>query len=272
MARLGWIGMGRIGAPMALRLLRAGHELHVHDIDPARLAPAIAQGARAAKSPAELAAGCEAVLLSVTDTDAVEGIVFGPGGIAAGGSAGKLVVDHTSIHPERTRDLAARLRTATGMGWVDAPVSGTPGTLAVFMGGAAADVARARDWVAAYAGNITHVGPLGCGQIGKSCNQAIVIATLAAWSEVLAYAERLGLAPATLMQAVQGGGAESGVRRHFEADLLAGRLPPETARNMLKDLEIVRDMAGAASLPMPLNEAVDAAFRGRFAGGSPPAA
>jgi 3-hydroxyisobutyrate dehydrogenase len=266
MAVLGWIGMGRIGTQMAMLLLRAGHRLAVHDADANRLAPALAEGARAAISPAALAAETEAVLLSVTDADAVEAIVFGPRGIAEGIDADALIVDHTSIHPGRTRDIAAKLSERTRAGWVDAPVSGSPGsTLAVFLGGAVADVARARPWIASYARSMTHVGPVGAGQIAKSCNQAIVCATLAAWTEVLAYAKRLGLDPATLMTAVEGGGAESSVRRYFLQDLLARRLQPETLRNLTKDLESIRDMATTASLPMPVNDAVSTQFRQVFA-------
>lgn len=266
MARLGWIGLGRIGAGMALRLLKAGHDLHVYDVRPEQMPQLVDTGAHAAKSPADVAARCEAVFLSAIDTDSVAAIVFGPNGIAAASGAGKLVIDHTTIHPERAREIAARLRAEAGMGWIDAPVSGTPGTLSVFAGGEAAHVERARPWLAAYAANITHVGPLGAGQIAKSCNQAVVTATLAIWSEVLAYAQRLGLDPATLMKAISGGGADSAVRTYFERELLAGRLPPETVRNMSKDLEIVRDMAGAH--PMPMNATLAAVFKRAF-GNSP---
>jgi 3-hydroxyisobutyrate dehydrogenase len=267
MASLGWIGMGRIGTDMAMRLLRAGHRLTVYDTDESRLAPARKEGAQAASSPADLARETEAIFLSVTDTDAVEAIALGPRGLVEGIGAGALVVDHTSIHPERTREIAARLRERSRAGWVDAPVSGSPGsTLAVFLGGEAADVARVRPWIANYARTMTHVGPLGTGQIAKSCNQAIVCATLAAWTEILAYARSLGLDPATLMTAVEGGGADSSVRRYFQSDLLTRRLPPETVRNLTKDLETVRDMAARASLPMQVNEAVGALFREVFAG------
>jgi 3-hydroxyisobutyrate dehydrogenase len=266
MSVLGWIGMGRISTQMAMLLMRAGHRLVVHDVDAKRLAPALAEGARAAASPAAVAAETESVFLSVTDADAVEAIVFGQGGLADAIGAEALVVDHTSIHPERTRDIAARLAARTRAGWVDAPVSGRPGeTLAVFLGGSEADVARVRPWISSYARSMTHVGPVGAGQIAKSCNQAIVCATLAAWAEVLAYAERLGLDPGTLMTAVEGGGAESSVRRHFLQNLLSRRLSSESMRNMTKDLAIVRDLAATAHLAMPVNEAVNAQFRQLFA-------
>jgi 3-hydroxyisobutyrate dehydrogenase-like beta-hydroxyacid dehydrogenase len=265
MAALGWIGMGRIGSRMASLLLGAGHRLVVHDLDFDRLAPALDAGARAADCPAAVAADAEAVFLSVTDTDAVESIAFGPRGLAEAIGGDGLVIDHTTIHPGRSRDIAARLGGRTGAGWVDAPVSGSPGrTLAVFLGGAAADVERVRPWIAAYARTVTHVGPAGMGQLAKSCNQAIVCATLAAWSEVLDYAQAQGLDPAILMAAIGGGGADSSVRRHFLDDLLARRLPPETVRNMLKDLEIVRDTARGAGLALPLNEAVGAQYRRAF--------
>ena len=261
MALLGWIGMGRIGTQMATLLLQAGHKLVVHDLDKERLKPALDHGARAGATPAALAAECEAVCLSVTDTDAVDSIVFGKDGVAAGGGTGKLLVDHTSIHPGRTREMAARLEKQSGMHWVDAPVSGSPGrNLAIFLGGAEGDVARVSPWVAAFAKKITHVGAVGAGQVVKSCNQAIVCTTLTAWAEVLQYAERLGLDPAILMAAVEGGGADSSVRRYFMPDLLGHDLPYETLRNLLKDLEMQRDMARSTSLAMPVNEAVGANF------------
>lgn len=266
MASLGWIGTGRIGTQMALLLLAAGHRLVVHDADTARLAPALDAGAVAAASPAAVAEGVEAVFLCVTDTDAVEGIAFGTDGLAEAVGPNGLVIDHTTVHPRRSRVIAHRLRHQTGAGWVDAPVSGSPGcNLSVFLGGTPADVARARPYFAAYAKMVTHLGPAGAGQIAKSCNQAIVRATLAAWREVLDYADGLGLDPAALIDAIGEGGADSSVRRYFRDELLASRLPPETVRNMLVDLDICREIAHEAALDTPLNQAVEAYFRREFA-------
>ena len=132
------------------------------------------------------------------------------------------------------------------------------------MGGERADVERARPWIEAYAQRITHVGPIGAGQLTKSCNQAIVCATLVAWSEVLRYAHQFGLAGETLMQAIEGGGADSSVRRYFMSDLLSQHLPPATVRNLTKDIETMRVMARSASLPMPLNETVASEFLKHF--------
>src|SRR5262245_54983334 len=130
MARLGWIGMGRRGAPMAARLRAAGHDLVTYDADPAR-------NVGGAASPAAVVAATEMLLLCVTDTEAVASIADQVSGVDG---AGKLLVDHSTIHPERTRELAARLHAVNGMGWVDAPTSGPLGACAVFLGGAAEDV------------------------------------------------------------------------------------------------------------------------------------
>ena len=258
--------MGRIGTRMALLLLAAGHRLTVHDADESRLAPALDAGAAAAASPAAAAEGAAAVFLSVTDTDAVEAIAFGPRGLAETLGPDGLVIDHTTIHPGRSRAIATRLRDRTGAGWVDAPVSGSPGrNMSVFLGGAPADVARARPFLDAYARTLTHLGPSGAGQIAKSCNQAIVCATLAAWHEVLDCADKLGLEPAALIDAIGEGGADSSVRRYFRNELLAGRLPAETVRNLLVDLDIVRDLAREAAVDSALNDAVGVRFRRAFA-------
>jgi 3-hydroxyisobutyrate dehydrogenase len=141
MSTLGWIGLGNIGAPMALRLLRAGHALRVWGRSAAPVAALVEQGATTATSPAALARDCEAVFLCVTDAAAVEAVVFGADGIASAGAvvAGRLLVDHSTIHPEHCKALAARLTAACGMRWLDAPVSGGPkgaeqGTLAIMIG------------------------------------------------------------------------------------------------------------------------------------------
>ena len=198
MTTLGWIGMGDIGTPMALRLLDAGHELVVWGRTASRLAPAIARGARAVNSPAEVAMACDAIFVCITDTDAVESVVFGPAGIAEGGAPGRLVIDHSTSDVARTRDFASRLRRERTMGYLDAPVSGgaagaRAGTLSILIGGDAADIERARPWLAAYGHNITHLGPSGAGQAAKSCNQVVFAAAVAAWVEVLPYARALGL-------------------------------------------------------------------------------
>ncbi|HEX3465493.1 MAG TPA: NAD(P)-dependent oxidoreductase [Candidatus Elarobacter sp.] len=274
MATLGWIGLGEIGTPMALQLIRAGHQVVVWGRTASRLQPVLDAGATAAASPAELAAQCEGVLLCVTDGDAVEEVVFGPRGVAEGARRGAIVVDHSTIHPETTRLASRRLRSA-GVAWVDAPVSGgsrgaQAGTLSVFLGGEEADVARVRPWIAAYAGNVTHMGAVGSGQVTKSCNQAIVAATVGMWAEVISYARRCGIDPDLMIDALEGGWADSAIRRVHAHDFAAGRFRRTPGLIILKDLDIIGDMARATKSPMPVTEAVTTLWRLLLAQGHAP--
>jgi 3-hydroxyisobutyrate dehydrogenase-like beta-hydroxyacid dehydrogenase len=260
MATLGWIGLGEIGLPMAVKLMVAGHRVIVWGRRPDAVRDAVAAGAVSAASPAELAAQCEAVFLCVTDGDAVEEVVFGERGVASGLRAGSLVIDHSTIHPETTVRCAVRVRELSAA-WVDAPVSGgavgaAAGALAIFLGGEEPDVARVRPWIAAYANNVTHMGAAGSGQIAKSCNQALVASTVALWAEVIAYARRCGIDPDLLVDALQGGWADSEIRRVHAHDMVAGRFRRAPGLIILKDLEIVGDMARAKVAPMPVTSAV----------------
>ena len=274
MGTLGWIGLGDIGLPMAVQLIGAGHRVVVWGRTAAKLQPALDAGATAAASPAELAAQCEAVLLCVTDGDAVEDVVFGARGVAEGAKRGSLIVDHSTIHPETARLASRRLR-GGGVGWVDAPVSGgavgaKAGTLATFLGGDAADVERVRPWLAAYANHVTHMGPVGSGQVAKSCNQAVVAATIGLLAEVITYARRCGIDPDLLVDALQGGWADSEIRRVHGHDMAAGRFRRTQGSIMLKDLDIIGDMARATKSPMPVTAAVTSLHRLLLAQGHEP--
>jgi 3-hydroxyisobutyrate dehydrogenase len=257
MAVLGWIGAGEIGMPMAQRLLQAGHVLHVWGRDARKLQPLRDAGARLAESPAALGRDCEAVILCVTDSEAVQQVVFGERGIATAAGEGKLLIDHSTIHPQSSRDMAARLRDACGREWLDAPVSGgrlgaEQGKLAIFVGGDAGAFARARAWLQAYAATITHVGGSGAGQILKSCNQAVVATTIAAWAEVLNYAKNCDVDVAQLVAALAGSWSDSPILRQLVPHMLRNAYPPGAASLMLKDLDIVGDMAKQTRSPMLL--------------------
>jgi 3-hydroxyisobutyrate dehydrogenase len=270
MAKLGWIGMGNIGAPMVMRLIGAGHEVMVWGRTKERLRPALAKGASEGGSAAALAAACEAVFLCVTDTRAVEDIVFGPAGIAGGGAPGKLVIDNSTISPQATREMARRLRDEHGMGWLDAPVSGgaigaAAGKLACLVGGAATDFERALPWLAAFASNITRMGDNGTGQVAKSCNQAVLTATLAVWGEALAYAESNGLDPSRLVAALADSWSDSAVRRIHAPDMALKKYPKGSPALMLKDLDILADTARATKSPMPVSALVMNLYRQQIA-------
>jgi 3-hydroxyisobutyrate dehydrogenase len=270
----GWIGLGDIGKPMCLQLVAAGHRVRVWGRTPAKLQPALDAGAAAATSPAALAAESDAVFLCVTDGDAVEEVVFGPNGVAEGARRGSIVVDHSTIHPETARLAARRLR-GNGVTWVDAPVSGgavgaKAGTLSVFLGGDEADVARVTPWLAAYARNVTHMGPVGSGEAAKSCNQAVVAASIALWAEVIAYARRCGLDPDLVVDALAGGWADSEIRRVHGHDLVTGRFRRTPTFILLKDLDIIGDVAATTKAPMPITSAAAVLYRLLVAQGRPP--
>src|SRR5262249_38274288 len=157
-----------------------------------KAAPLTEEGAWLATCPKEVADRASIVFMCVTDAVAVEEVVFGASGLASSAGTGKLIVDFSSIHPDAARAIAVRLKAASGMGWIDAPVSGgtkgaEEGTLAVMAGGDAADIERIRPYVLAMARRLTHMGPTGAGQTTKLCNQVIVGCAMA----VLAEATRL---------------------------------------------------------------------------------
>src|SRR5258708_4125570 len=162
--KLGYLGLGMMGFPMTRRLVSAGYDVTVWNRSPGKAAALVAAGARAALHPSDVAATASILFMCLTDAAAVEEVVFGPDGLATATGSGRLVVDFSSIHPDAARAIAARLKLANGMGWIDAPVSGgtigaEEGTLAVMAGGDAADIERARPYVLAMARRVHPNGP-----------------------------------------------------------------------------------------------------------------
>lgn len=259
--RLGFIGLGLMGVPMARRLLAAGFPLTVWNRSPAGAATLVAAGAQQADSPAALACAVDVVMLCVADTAAVGDVVFAADGVAAGGAPGKLLVDFSSILPAATREFAARLAAACGMRWVDAPVSGgvpgaEQGTLAVMAGGDAADVERIRPLLAPLAARCTHLGPVGSGQVAKVCNQLIVGLNALAIAEVVALAARSGVDAARLPEAFAGGFADSKPLQILAPRMAAHAFEPVAwkVRTLLKDLDNAGALARDAGLALPLAE------------------
>ena len=267
MENLAWLGLGAIGTPMARRLLDAGCDLTVWNRSPERTRELVEAGASAASSPAAAVRAAGVVFVCLTDGDAVEQVAFGDGGIVHGALPGAVVVDHSTIHPAQARAIAQRFADA-GIGFVDAPVSGgvagaRAGTLATFLGGRDADVERVLPLVAAYAAKRTHVGGSGAGQLAKSCNQAVVTATFAIWAEMVAYARANGLDPAVLVEAVEGGWADSPICRAFGPQLAAERLETSGAL-WIKDLGIVADIAVRSNAAIPVTAVVTQRLRTIF--------
>ncbi len=255
---LGYIGLGLMGAPMALRLASAGFPLSVWGRSPVKLEAAKAAGAKAVETAAHVAREADIVFTCLSDTEAVEAVVFGENGLAAGAAPGKLLVDMSSIRPEAARDMAARLRDETGMGWIDAPVSGgvvgsETGKLTIMAGGAEADFARAEPIVAHLAQRFTLMGPNGAGQATKLINQVFVGCSLAVLSEAAALAMRAGIDAARIPEALAGGRADSLPLQQFFPKMVAGDFFVEAhIRTMLKDLDTVLALARETTTAMPM--------------------
>ncbi|SEB12220.1 NAD(P)-dependent oxidoreductase [Paraburkholderia sartisoli] len=266
MSRLAWIGFGRIGKPMALRLIKAGHEVSLWDIDPAQIQSVTDQ--RACATPAAAVRDVEAVFLCVPDAHAVDHVLFGDDGVATSARPGTFIVDHSTLHPDLAREFETRAG-ALGLRYLDAPVSGgaqvaEDGRLSVWIGGDAANVEQVSVWIRSFANRIEHMGSCGLGQLAKSCNQAIVCSTVAAWAETLRYAKKSGLDPLRVVESLSGSGADSSIRRNFAADIANGLFPALSARNMIKDLRALLDLAEQAGCEMPMAQEALAAFKDGF--------
>lgn len=251
---IGWVGLGRIGKPMAQALIADGCKLSVFDINAVARDTLSADAIKVGKSAEDVATNASAVLFCVSDAKAVEDVAFGPRGIVRSALPGTILIDHSSTHPSLTRQFAQR---AAGLGlhWVDAPISGGPAgaearTLAAWLGGDEDICGRATQIIKSYCSKVHYMGLSGNGQIAKSCNQAIVANTIAIWSEMLAFARSTNLDLHRLIDTLAGSSADSTIRKAFAHGLADGQFPELSTRNMIKDLEILSDLAGPeTSLP-----------------------
>lgn len=255
---VGYIGVGLMGRPMVMRLLQAGVPVTVWGRTAVKLQDVAAAGAVLADSPAEVARRSDIVILCVSNTDAVLAVVGGEHGLAGGLGAGKLVIDMSTIDAAVTRSLAERLRNETGAGWIDAPVSGGPpgaaaGTLAVMAGGDLADFERSKAVVNHLAGRYTLMGPVGAGQTTKMINQVIVGGCKAVIAEAVQLAINSGIDPLRLPQAFEGGRADSSLLRQSVPKMASGDFSPTGhLRTIMKDLDMVLELARATATPMPI--------------------
>jgi 3-hydroxyisobutyrate dehydrogenase len=266
--KLGYVGLGMMGFPMSRRLLNAGYDVAIWNRSAGKAKPLIEAGATLAAKPQEVATSASIIFMCVTDAAAVEDVVFGPDGFATVPGAGKLVVDFSSIHPDKARAIAARLKAANGMSWVDAPVSGgtkgaEEGTLAVMAGGDAADIERIRPYVLAMARRLTHMGPTGAGQMTKLCNQVIVGCAMAVLAEATRLAVNSGIDAGKLPEALAGGFADSIPLQLFVPRMVQGIHSPPLGHiaTLLKDLDTVADVAHETSTPIPMASLAAQLFR-----------
>ena len=271
--RLGFIGLGAMGSVLARRLLDAGHTLTVWARNPASANALRAAGAQWAASPRALAEQSDIVFLCVTDTTAVEDVVFDADGIAGAASPAGVLVDHSTIHPVATRDLGKRLRAANGMAWIDAPVTGgvvgaENGRLVIMAGGAADALARVAPFLACYSQQVTHLGGPGSGQAAKIANQMIIGATVAVVAEALNYTANFGVDASRLPDALAGGWADSAVLQHHARRMAAADYAGGVdARIMAKDMDIACDLGRLTGSPMPVSALVQQLYRQLIANG-----
>lgn len=259
---VGFIGLGALGAPMAANLLAQGFALTVHNRRRERELPLAAAGATRAATPAAAARGAAVLALCLSDDAAVAAVLLGEGGesavaAAAGLAPGALVVDFSTIAPQTSRAMAAALA-ERGVAYLDAPVTGgtegaRAGTLSVLVGGAAADLERARPVLEAVGRTITAIGPVGAGQAAKAVNQVLVAGSYAAVAEALALGQRLGLPMEEVRQALLGGAAGSWALEHRGGAMLRGEFPLGfRLRLHRKDLAIALGAAAAGGLELPV--------------------
>jgi len=254
--KLGFIGLGVMGRPMALNLMKHGHQMGVYARRPQSAAPLIAAGAAGYKTPAELAAACDVVFTVVTTSSDFEQVTLGEKGIIHGARAGSVVVDMETISPIVARNVARTLA-EKGIDMLDAPVSGGPmgaeqATLSIMAGGKEAVFKRVKPLFECLGKTILHMGDHGAGQITKACNQLLLVVTAQASAEALSLAARCGVDPVKVREVMLGGIAASRVlelfgKRMVERDFTAGI----EARLYHKDLHIALDLVHELGLAAP---------------------
>jgi 2-hydroxy-3-oxopropionate reductase len=260
--RIALIGAGIMGQAIGQRLLECGHTLAVFDIDRAKVAALVAKGAGAAESPATATRQSEYVILSLNHADIVNNAAFGDSGIAEAADASKLLIDMSSIDPAATSDMSARLKSQTGMAWVDCPLSGgVPGALSgkltIMAGGEVEDFERARLVMKDLAANYTLMGASGAGQTTKLVNQLFCALAFQAVAEAVKLAEAGGVNPAQIPAALAGGRADGRILQEFMAKFAARDFTPTgSLGNMLKDLDSIQAFALKTKTPLPLTSAV----------------
>lgn len=270
--KLGYIGLGLMGKSMARNLLKAGYEVTVHNRSRGAVAELVAEGAKEAFSPKEVAANADVIFLNLPDGPDVELVIFGENGIIENAHEGLLIVDNSTIAPTTTRALHARL-TDHGMALIDAPVSGgdvgaAAGTLTIMVGATEEQFATVLPMFEAMGKSITLVGEAGAGQIAKVANQMMVAAQMTAMGELMILAQKAGADVGKVVQAIKGGAAQCWALDIKTDRLLSGnREPGFKAHMQAKDLHIVMDTAKEYGSPAPLTAVATQMFDSMLAYG-----
>lgn len=253
---IGFVGLGIMGRPMAINLLRAGYPVFVHARREESMEPVVREGGERCASPAQVAAHASVIFTMVADTPDVQEVVLGPGGIIEGARSGSVVVDMSTISPSATRDMASRLA-EKNVEMLDAPVSGgeqgaIDGTLSIMVGGKAEVFEQVKPMFEVMGQNVVHTGDNGAGQVTKACNQVVIAQTIAAVGEALLLAKASGVDPAKVRRALLGGFAASRVLEVHGQRMLDGNYQPGfKAALHKKDMRIVMETAAELGLALP---------------------
>jgi 3-hydroxyisobutyrate dehydrogenase len=256
MTSIGFVGLGIMGRAMAMNLIRSGHDTVLWNRTTSRADELVEAGAILAGSPGAVAQQCDIVMVCVSDTPDVEAVVFGGDGVASGLRPAGLIIDHSTISPEATKEFAARV-TDHGGHWLDAPISGgsegaVKGTLSIMIGGDVDQFERAMPYLEVVGATITHVGPTGAGQLVKAVNQILVVVNQLAVSEALLLADAGGLDLEATLAAVQGGAAGSWMLSNRGPQMIERNWAPGfTIDLQQKDLRLVLDAADDLGVPVP---------------------
>lgn len=256
--RIGFVGLGIMGAPMVRRLLSRGFQVTVWNLEPERASEVVPYGAIWAESPAAVREASDILAMCVLHAEAVRNCCFGPQGFEKAAGGAELIVDFSTVARDLTLEIATRMA-EHGVYWVDAPVSGGPdsaetGILTAMMGGSPADVERAAPVLGALTRTATLLGPLGAGQVAKTLNQAIVGTNYVLMAEVITLARRAGIDPALLPGALAGGLADSQILQRTYKQMAADDFDPPKAyaRQLSKDMKALADFVEEQGGGMPL--------------------
>ncbi len=256
---LGFIGIGLMGKPMVYRLLSAGFKVNVWNRSPEKIIDVTSAGAKAYDAIEQLVAASDVIILCLKDTEVVEDIVLKH--VFGSGRAGQLLIDLSSIDPQKTRNLAMTLYENCGMAWVDAPVSGGVygaelGSLAIMAGGAEKDITIARCVLAPLYKQLTHMGDVGSGQITKICNQMIVSCNVMVIAEMIALAKSVGVNAERIAEALAGGFADSKPLQILVPEMATETFEPIKWRvqTLLKDLKMAQTLAEKQGNPIPMSD------------------
>lgn len=253
--KVGYVGIGIMGRPMALNLLKAGHALYIHNRTPAKCQTLAEQGATVCTSAAEVAGQVDVAFINVPDTPDVEAVLYGAGGIHESARPGLIVVDNSTISPGQTRVFAERLA-QQDVAFLDAPVSGgdigaQKGTLSIMVGGEKAIFDRCLPLFEVLGSKVTHVGPVGMGQTCKACNQLFCALHMLACCEGISLAQKAGLDPSIMVDVVSSGAGGSWALQNLGPKIVAQDMAPGFMVDLLsKDLKYTSELGADTQQPL----------------------